>query len=96
MTTLSEIKKEIRPDWYRCPIEKEVLRKLCLKSDKKGFVQVVDIKLYIFDDRWSDLYFLAQQHLVSFFSDVVCTWFCEQFFVGGSTSLTGTWYCISY
>ena len=39
MATLSEIKKEIRPDWYRCPIEKEVLRKLCLKSDKKGFVQ---------------------------------------------------------
>ena len=39
MTTLSEIKKEIHPDWYRCPIEKEVLRRLCLKSDKKGFFQ---------------------------------------------------------
>ena len=38
MTTLSEIKKEIRPDWYRCPIEKEILRKL-IDNKESNFIR---------------------------------------------------------
>ena len=36
---LSEVRKKLRIQWYRCHIEKEVLRDLSLKSDYKGFIQ---------------------------------------------------------
>ena len=36
---LSEVRKKLRIQWYRCPIKKKVLRDLSLKSDYKGFIQ---------------------------------------------------------
>ena len=36
---LSEVKKNLRIKWYRCPIEKEVLRNLTLKKDWQGWIQ---------------------------------------------------------
>ena len=37
--TLSKAKKNLRISWYRCPIEKDILRKLNLKNDLQGFLQ---------------------------------------------------------
>ena len=37
--TLSKAKKYLRISWYRCPIEKDILRKLTLKNDLQGFLQ---------------------------------------------------------
>ena len=37
--SLSEVKKNLRIQWYRSPIDKEILRVLTLKSDLKGFIQ---------------------------------------------------------
>ena len=37
--SLSEVKKKLRIQWYRSPIDKEILRVLTLKSDLKGFIQ---------------------------------------------------------
>ena len=36
---LSKIKKKLRISWYRCPIEKETLKNLTLRSDLKGLMQ---------------------------------------------------------
>ena len=36
---LSKAKKNLRINWYRCPIEKDILRNLTLKNDWQGFLQ---------------------------------------------------------
>jgi len=36
---LSKAKKNLRISWYRCPIEKDILRNLTLKNDWQGFIQ---------------------------------------------------------
>ena len=35
--SLSELRKELRIKWYRCPIEAKELRELSKRSDAKGF-----------------------------------------------------------
>ena len=35
--SLSELRKEMRIKWYRCPIEAKELRELSTRSDAKGF-----------------------------------------------------------
>ena len=36
---LDAVRKNLRIKWYRCPIDKEILRELTLKNDFKGWVQ---------------------------------------------------------
>ena len=36
---LSEAKKNLRISWYRCPIDKDILRNLTLKNDWQGLIQ---------------------------------------------------------
>ncbi|MDP7137642.1 MAG: fatty acid desaturase [SAR324 cluster bacterium] len=36
---LSEVKQKLKVNWYRCPIEKEVLKSLTLKTDYQGWFQ---------------------------------------------------------
>ena len=35
--SLSELRKEMRIKWYRCPIEAKELRELSTRSDAKGY-----------------------------------------------------------
>ena len=37
--SLSEVRKELRVDWYRCPIESSKLRELSKRSDLQGWFQ---------------------------------------------------------
>ena len=36
---LMDVRKDLKVNWYRCPIDKEVLRELSQKSDRQGWIQ---------------------------------------------------------
>ena len=38
---LSEIRKNFKVSWYRCPIEPAALKKLTARSDLQGFLQTL-------------------------------------------------------
>ena len=47
--SLSEVRKELRVDWYRCPIESATLRELSKRSDLQGWFQAGGhLTLFIF------------------------------------------------
>ena len=47
--SLSEVRKEMRVDWYRCPIESATLRELSKRSDLQGWFQAGGhLTLFIF------------------------------------------------
>lgn len=58
---MAQVRKTLKIDWYRCPIDKEVLADLVKKSDALGFFQAAGhLGLWLLTGVLSYLFFNAQ------------------------------------
>jgi fatty acid desaturase len=79
---LAEIRKKLRVDWYRCPVERAKLRELSKRSDLQGWFQAGG-HLALFVATGSLVYlFWAQQLWLEFFIALFAHGTVGSFFVG--------------
>ena len=65
---LAEVRKNLRIDWYRCPIERDQLRRLSQASDVRGAVQAVGHLVLLAATGLLSWYLFEQQQWWGFFA----------------------------
>ena len=79
---LSEVRKTLRVDWYRCPTRPGLLRELSRRSDAQGWFQAGGhLALFIFTGSFV-FYFWSQAHWLAFLLALFCHGTVTSFFRG--------------
>ncbi len=86
---LSEVRKNLRVKWYRCPVDHERLKELSTRTDRQGWIQAGGhVGLYLALAALTIL-FWANQAWVPFFITLWCVGFVATFFKGTSAHELG-------
>ncbi len=86
---LEEVRKTVRPRWYRSPIDKQRLRELCERSDREGFVQAGGhLALYLLLATLTVVFWTKGLWWL-FFLSLWCLGFVASFFKGTSVHELG-------
>ena len=79
---LSKAKKNLRINWYRCPIEKDILRNLTLKNDWQGFLQAGGHFILFLLTGLITFYFWNIGNWYAFIIAIFCHGTVSSFFIG--------------
>ena len=79
---LAEVRKSLRVEWYRCPIDHKKLRELSKRSDGQGWFQAGGHLFLFMLTGAISYYFWAQQLWLGFFIALVAHGTVGSFFVG--------------
>ncbi len=86
---LSDVRKNLRVKWYRCPVDHERLKELSTRTDRQGWIQAGGhVGLYLALAALTIL-FWANQAWVPFFITLWCVGFVATFFKGTSAHELG-------
>ena len=88
---LTEVRKNLRINWYRCPIDPKTFRELMQPSDFQGFIQAGGHLFIFLITGGLTLYFCGREIMARIFGIPFPSWYISFIFQRYRRARIGTW-----